>query len=433
MNISIFGLGYVGAVTAGCLTRQGHRVVGVDVHPQKVEAFHQGVPPIVEPGLDELLRAAKSKGLLHATTSAEDAIADTELSIVCVGTPSKVTGALDLSFVRGVTEQIGAALRKKLKSHALVLRSTMLPGSTAQLVHDFLSDITAVRLLDVFYYPEFLRESTAVADFDNPSLAVVGTRDGASPAEEWMKALFGRDAAVTDWATAEMVKYACNAFHAAKITFANEIGRVGRQMGLDARVVMDLLCRDTKLNLSPYYMKPGNPFGGSCLPKDVRALTNHARVSGLNLPMLESLLPSNERHLQGLLARVMESGQQEIVLLGLSFKAHTDDLRESAMVEVAQALLGRGYTLRIYEPALNLGALVGANKRVIDTRMPHLASLLKPDLKSALGGGGLIVATHKCAAVADLKPLVTPRHAVLDVNGWPELRELGIPYEGFCW
>lgn len=433
MNISIFGLGYVGAVTAGCLARQGHRIVGVDVHPQKVESFNQGIPPIIEPGLEELLKTAKAKGLLRATVSCEEAINDTELSIVCVGTPSKVTGALDLSFVRGVVDQIGNALRKKTKSHALVMRSTMLPGSTQAITQELLSDLMAVRLLQVFYYPEFLRESTAVADFENPSLAVVGTRDGGKPSAELMKSLFGEKAAVVNWNTAEMVKYACNAFHAAKITFANEIGRVGKQMGIDARAVMELLCQDTRLNLSPYYMKPGNPFGGSCLPKDVRALTNHARMNGVSLPMLDNLLPSNERHLQSLLSLITESGQSEVVILGMTFKSNTDDLRESAMVEVAQTLLGRGFKLRIYDPALNLAALVGANKRVIDSKMPHLASLLCPDLKTALGSQGLVVAAQRCAPVADLKQFVTAQHHVVDVNGWAELRELPSKYEGFCW
>ncbi len=432
-RISIFGLGYVGAVTAGCLSKQGHSIVGVDVHPQKVESFNAGIPPIIEPGLEELLKEAKAKGLLRATTSCQDAIETTELSIVCVGTPSKVTGALDLGYVRGVVQQIGDALRKKAKSHALVMRSTMLPGSTQAITEELLSDLVTARLLQVFYYPEFLRESTAVADFDNPSLAVVGTRDGSKPPVELMKALFGEKAAVVNWNTAEMVKYACNAFHAAKITFANEVGRVGKQMGIDSRAVMDLICQDTKLNLSPYYMKPGNPFGGSCLPKDVRALTNHARVNGVSLPMLENLLPSNDRHLQSLLGLITESGQSEVVILGMTFKSNTDDLRESAMVEVAQTLLGRGFKLRIYDPALNLSALVGANKRVIDTRMPHLASLLCPDLKTALGAEGLVVAAQKCAALADLRQFITAKHHVIDVNGWQDLRQLPSKYEGFCW
>jgi len=433
MNISIFGLGYVGAVTAGCLSNRGHALVGVDVHPQKVESFNQGIPPIVEPGLDELLKSAKQAGRLRATLSCEEAIAATDLSIVCVGTPSTSAGALDLSFVRQVLKEVGAALRAKAKPHALVLRSTLLPGSTAKLVEEMLAGLVNDGALSVFYFPEFLRESTAVEDFEQPSLAVVGTRDGARPPTALMSELFGANAAVVSWPTAELVKYACNAFHAAKITFANEVGRVGKGLGVDARAVMDLLCRDTKLNLSPLYLKPGNPFGGSCLPKDVRALTSRARAQGVELPMLESLLPSNERHLQSLLALIEGSGQREVVILGLSFKANTDDLRESAMVGVAQVLLGRGYRLRIYDPALNLAALIGANKRVIDTKMPHLASLLKADLASAIGARGLIVAAQKCAPLADLKKCVTPQHQVFDVNGWPELRELPARYEGFCW
>jgi GDP-mannose 6-dehydrogenase len=238
---------------------------------------------------------------------------------------------------------------------------------------------------------------------------------------------------VVNWATAETIKYACNAFHAAKITFANEIGRIGKALGVDSRTVMDLLCRDTRLNLSPYYLKPGNPFGGSCLPKDVRALTNHTRIHGLNVPMLESLLSSNERHLQSLLGLIEASGQREVVILGLSFKANTDDLRESSMVEIAQTLLGRGYSLRIFDPALNLAALIGANKRVIDVRMPHLASLLKANLAEALGPKGVVLVSQKCAPIADLAKHVTPSHHVIDVNGWADLKTLPARYEGFCW
>jgi GDP-mannose 6-dehydrogenase len=309
----------------------------------------------------------------------------------------------------------------------------MLPGSTTQLVAESLEALEASGLLQVFYYPEFLRESTAVADFENPSLAVVGSRQASKPPAELMRGLFGESTAVVNWETAEMVKYACNSFHAAKITFANEIGRLGKQMGIDSRAVMQLVCQDTKLNLSPYYLKPGNPFGGSCLPKDVRALTNHARVQGLSLPMLEGLLPSNQRHLESLLNCILESGQKQIVIVGLSFKANTDDLRESAMIEVAQTLLGRGYQLRIYDPALNLAALIGSNKRLIDMRMPHLASLLKPTLAEALGSEGLVIAAHKCVAIDELKQHLTAQHSVLDVNGWNELRGLPVRYEGFCW
>jgi GDP-mannose 6-dehydrogenase len=433
VNISVFGLGYVGVVTAGCLAGKGHHIVGVDVSGQKVESLNQGLAPIIEPGLPELLKSARDAGRLRATLSCGEGLGATEVSIVCVGTPSAISGALDLGYVRGVLREMASILRERRKRHTLVLRSTMLPGSTATLVAELLADLVRDGLLTVYYYPEFLRESTAVADFQNPSLAVVGTHDGTRPPEELMKALFGTEAAVVNWPTAEMIKYACNAFHATKITFANEVGRLGKQLDIDARAVMDLLCRDTRLNLSPYYMKPGNPFGGSCLPKDVRALTHCSRLQGVSLPLMESLLPSNERHLQSLLGLIMESGATEVVILGLSFKSNTDDLRESAMVEVAQTLLGRGYGLRIYDPALNLAALVGSNKRVIDTKMPHLASLLCADLKTALGSRGLVVASQKCATIEELSRHLTPEHSILDINGWKELAGLPVKYQGFCW
>jgi GDP-mannose 6-dehydrogenase len=433
MRISVFGLGYVGAVTAGHLARRGHTIIGVDVQTQKVEAFNRGEAPIVEPGLAELLQSAKENGLLRATESCAEAVAETDLSLVCVGTPSTVTGALDLQYVRRVTEQIAAALLRKRAPHTLVFRSTMLPGSTARLVGDFLSGPLSPAAASTFYYPEFMREGSALADCERPSLAVVGTVDGCLPPAGLMAQLFGEQAAVVTWHTAEMVKYACNAFHALKITFANEIGRLGKHIGVDAVSVMELLCRDTKLNISTSYLRPGNPFGGSCLPKDLNALTNHARQEGLHLPVLEHLVASNDRHLQSILRLVLGSDVDEVVILGLAFKENTDDLRESAMVEVAQVLLGRGYKIRIYDPALNLGAIVGANRRVIDTRMPHLASLLRGDLGAALGERGLIVAAQRCVTLEELRRAVTPQHRLLDVNGWRELQQLPIPYTGLCW
>jgi GDP-mannose 6-dehydrogenase len=433
MNISIFGLGYVGTVTAGCLARRGHSIVGVDVQTPKIDALNRGVPPILEPGIDTLLREAQCTGRLRATPDTAEAIAATELSIIAVGTPSTVTGALDLQYVRQVFRQIVEVLARSGKKHTLVLRSTMLPGSTAQLASEFLADPELRQRVALYYYPEFLREGTAVQDFEQPSLAVVGTGNGTAPPAVLVDALFGASAAAVDWATAEMVKYASNAFHATKVAFANEIGRVAKPTGVDARTVMELLCRDTVLNLSPYYMRPGNPFGGSCLPKDVRALAQFGRGHGLQLPLLESLLPSNERHLQSLLALIAGSGQTEIVVLGLAFKTDTDDLRESAMLEVTQILLGRGYQLRIYDPGLNLTALVGSNRRLIETKMPHLASFLHADLATAVGERGLIVAAQRCVSLPDLAKVVTPHHQVLDVNGWPELQRLPARYEGFCW
>jgi GDP-mannose 6-dehydrogenase len=432
MKISVFGLGYVGAVTAGCLADQGHHVIGVDIHPQKVEDFNQGLAPIIEPDLDVLLRQAHAQGRLRATSCCAEAIAGTDVSLICVGTPSQYNGAVDLRHAREVSRQIAEAFRAQPKRHALIYRSTMLPGSTRQLVSEFLGDWVEQGTVQVLYYPEFLREGTAVTDFRNPSLAVVGTRDGGPFGSE-LEPLLGARTPVVAWQTAEMVKYACNAFHAVKVTFANEVGRLGKQMSLDAQAVMRLLCQDTRLNLSPYYLRPGNPFGGSCLPKDVRALGYYGRQQGLSLPLLENLLASNYQHLQALLQKIAEQGHKEIIILGLSFKTGTDDLRESALVEVAQNLVGHGYTVRIYDPQLNLARMVGSNRRVIDLKMPHLASLLKEDLPLALGQKGLILAAQKTASIDELARAVTPQHRILDINGWPELRKLPIPYEGLCW
>lgn len=432
MKISVFGLGYVGAVTAGCLTEQGHHVIGADIAAQKVDDFNRGQAPIIEPGLDALFWQAYGKGLLKATQKVTEAIAVSDVSLVCVGTPSKHNGALDLKHVLEVTRQIAEALRANPKKHTLIYRSTMLPGTTEDMVKQFLGDLVAPGTLEVLFYPEFLREGTAVADFREPSLVVVGTREG-QPFSPELKPLLGDKVPVVTWRTAEMVKYACNAFHATKVAFANEIGRLGKQMQIDAQAVMKLLCQDTRLNLSPYYLKPGNPFGGSCLPKDVRALSHFGRQNGLSLPMLENLLVSNKQHLQSLLELISESGQREVVILGLSFKPDTDDLRESAMLEVAQNLLGHGYQIRIYDPQLNLARIVGSNRRVIDTKMPHLASLLREDLASALGTQGLVLAAQKCATAVELSKVLTPQHHILDINGWPELQKLGVRYEGLCW
>ena len=432
MKVSIFGLGYVGAVTAGCLTKVGHTVVGVDVQAEKVESIASGVSPIIEPELDGLLAEAAKNSLLSATQNHEQAIETTDVSLVCVGTPSSQNGELNLQFVRQVIGQIADKVRVSGKSHDLVLRSTMLPGSTQKIADNLLADLLGSGKLRLFFYPEFLREGTAVTDFDDPSLVVVGTHDGSAFPKD-LSPLFGADAPSVNWPSAEMVKYACNAFHATKVTFANEIGRIGKNMGVDSRSVMRLLCQDTRLNLSPYYLRPGNPFGGSCLPKDVRALTHEGRRGGEELPLLESLLPSNEAHLAKLIELTKRLAKDRVTLLGLSFKSDTDDLRESPMVEVAQHLLGRGFELSIYDPQLNLAKLIGTNKRVIDEKMPHLATLLTGDLDAALGQSGLVIAAQKCIDLETLRPLITTEHTLLDVNGWPELRDLPAHYEGFCW
>ncbi len=432
MSISIFGLGYVGVVTAGCLTHQGFEVVGVDVHPHKVADFNQGKAPILEPEVDQYIQQASAHGRLRATEDAADAIDSTDISIVCVGTPSLSSGDLDLTAVRQVTQAIAEALRSQAKDHVLVYRSTMLPGSTRSLVKELLNDLVEAGRLKVFYYPEFLREGTAVRDFQDPSLMVVGTRNGEPPPSSLVK-LFGVEAEVVPWETAEMVKYATNAFHATKITFANEIARLSKRLGVNSRVVMELLCEDTRLNISSCYLRPGNPFGGSCLPKDVRALNQYARKNDVPVPMIEHLLASNQRHLESLVRLIEDTDQEEVVILGLSFKVDTDDLRESAMVEVAQFLLGHGYRLRIYDPQLNLKQLVGTNKKMVENKLPHLASFLYRNLGSAIGQQGAIVAAQRCANLSELNKLVSSRHTIIDVNGWPELEELAGTYHGLGW
>jgi len=433
MNISIFGLGYVGAVTAGCLAEKGHRILGVDVQPSKVAAFKAGQSPIIEPELDALLRQARNTGHLDATTDVAHAVATTDLSIICVGTPSLASGRLNLDYVRKVTEQISAALRTLGKRHRLLFRSTMLPGSTRQMVTDFLTDLIQAGEVEVFYCPEFLREGTAVKDFRQPSLAVLGTDDGQPPQDADIAGLLGGDPEWLNWEGAEMIKYACNYFHALKVGFANEIGRLSKTLDVDGARVMNVLCQDTKLNISPYYMRPGNPFGGSCLPKDVSALSSLARMEGVSLPLLESTLATNNAHLDSLIKQITQHPTRRVGLLGLSFKADTDDLRGSPMVAVAETLLGRGYQLRIFDPQLNLSRLVGANEAEIQRRMPHLASLLCATAGEVLDGSDLIVASQACAAIDSLRPHVQPHHHVIDVNGWPALKELPCGYEGLCW
>jgi len=433
MRVSVFGLGYVGAVTAGCLAKRGHRVIGVDVNPRKVELLGRGEAPILEPSLGEMLREARAKGLLSATCSCAHAVAATDTVIICVGTPALESGDLDLSSVRQVLGDISTALRVQRRAQAVVLRSTVLPGSTARLVEEFLADLECNGLVKIFYHPEFTREGTAVADFEAPSLTVVGTRQGRPVPPDMIEELFGVGAAVVDWETAELVKHACNAFHATKVAFGNEMGRVAKQLKVDGQRVLNLLCQDTKLNISPYYLRPGNPFGGACLPKDVRALVHHGHQVGVDLPLLRGVVESNQRQLESVLTALDRLGQREAVILGLSFKQGTDDLRESAMVEVAHALLCRGDRVRLYDPAVNLEALIGSNQRTLEAKLPQIESLWCRDLPTAIGQQGVLVVAHKCVPLAELAKVVTPRHVILDVNGWPELKSLPARYEGLCW
>jgi GDP-mannose 6-dehydrogenase len=433
MKVSIFGLGYVGAVTAGCLAELGHVIIGADVQPEKVEAFNTGRSPIIEPELDDLLSLARREGRLSATTQAAEAVLASDVSIICVGTPSLESGRLNLDFVRKVSEQIATVLKSSGKKHVILFRSTMLPGSTRQMVNDFFEDLRLAGQVSIYYCPEFLREGTAVKDFREPSLAVVGTHDGQAPGSAEAKELLGGTPAELAWEGAEMIKYSCNYFHALKVGFANEIGRLCKHLGEDGARVMDVVCSDTRLNISRYYMKPGTPFGGSCLPKDVSALLGYARQEGITLPLLDNTLGTNRAHLETLMKLIESKGVRKVGLLGLAFKADTDDLRGSPMVAVAETLLGRGYDLRIYDPSLNLSRMIGANAAEMNRRMPHLASLLKTDVTEVIEHAELVIASQKCVSVETLATLVKPGQQVIDVNGWRDLKTLPWNYEGLCW
>ncbi|MBE2287161.1 MAG: UDP-glucose/GDP-mannose dehydrogenase family protein [Prosthecobacter sp.] len=433
MTISVFGLGYVGAVTSGCLSQIGHQIIGVDVHEPKVRAFNEGRSPIVEPELDDMLQTACKDGRLRATTAAAEAVAASSISIICVGTPSLPSGSLDLGYVTHVTQQIAAALRQQAKKHVVVFRSTMLPGSTRRMVNDQFADLLESGQLQVYYCPEFLREGTAVADFREPSLAVVGTDDGNAPACPEILSLFGGTPSILRWEGAEMIKYACNYFHALKVGFANEIGRLSKHLDEDALRVMDVVCQDTRLNISRYYMRPGAPFGGSCLPKDVSALRSFARQQGINLPLLDNTQATNDAHQQQFVQLIEKSGKRRIGFIGLAFKADTDDLRGSPLVAAAETLIGRGHAVSIYDPHINLSRLIGSNEQQIQARMPHLAQLLKQDASEVIESSDVLVISQKCVPAATLQDCVRPEQIVIDVNGWAALQALPCRYDGLCW
>ena len=438
MKVSVFGLGYVGSVSAASFAADGHTVVGVDVNPDKVASLNEGRSPIVEKGLDELIRAGAANGSLRATTSTEEAVHATDLSLLCVGTPSRKNGSLDLTYLERVSEQIGSALRQKDGYHVVVVRSTVLPGTTHDVVIPTLERASGKQYgtgFGVTVNPEFLREGTAIQDFRQPPLTLVGHnyKSDAAPTE----ALYSKvDAPLvnTSIRTAEMIKYASNTWHALKVCFANEIGNLCKRVDIDSHEVMDIFCRDEKLNLSSYYMKPGFAFGGSCLPKDVRALQYRAKEVDLDMPVIKAILGSNQLQIQHALEQVMESGKKRVGLLGFSFKAGTDDLRESPIVILAEALLGKGYDLRIYDRNVSIARLVGANKEYINTQIPHLSSLLCETIDEVLEHSEVIVVGNAAPEFADALKRTRADQTIVDLVRVKTARE-DIPanYQGICW
>ncbi len=438
MRVSVFGLGYVGSVSAASFAADGHNVIGVDVNPGKVESLNSGRSPIVEPGLDDLIRTTSEGGHLRATTETAEAVHETDLSLLCVGTPSRRNGSLDLSYLERVSEQIGDALREKPAYHVVVVRSTVLPGTTHEVVIPALerrSGKTYGKDFGVSVNPEFLREGTALADFRQPPLTLVGHNYAADASGT--TALYGKvDAPLitTSIRVAEMMKYTSNTWHALKVCFANEVGNLCKSLDVDSHEVMSIFCQDDKLNLSPYYLKPGFAFGGSCLPKDVRALQYRAKEMDVAMPVIESILGSNRLQIEHAIDMVVHSGHKRVGLLGFSFKAGTDDLRESPIVILAEALLGKGYALKIYDRNVSLARLVGANREYIEHQIPHLSSLLCQTLEEVIDESDVIVVGNAAPEFSDAVTRCRPDQTVIDLVRLPVDRTaVAAKYEGICW
>ncbi|MCP4962120.1 MAG: UDP-glucose/GDP-mannose dehydrogenase family protein [Actinomycetia bacterium] len=395
MRVGVYGLGYVGSVTASLLAEAGHAVWGIDIDPGKVAKVGAGQAPVVEPGLDDILTKVVGEGRLQAVVAGRDEIPDLEVHVVCVGTPSLTNGSLDTGHVVAVAGDIGVRLAHGPRRQVIVFRSTMLPGTAdVQLVGllETSSGLVAGQDFGVAVCPEFMRETTAVADFNDPPFTVIGADDDwVSDVVAELFAFLHAPIRRVDLATAETIKYACNAFHAVKVAFANEIGRFARSTGADSRRVMEVFCSDDQLNISSAYLRPGFAFGGSCLPKDLRAVVHRARSLDLDLPLLSSVLPSNEQHLRHAIGLVLEHAPRSVGLLGLSFKTGTDDLRESPYVMLTEALLGKGIGVRIWDPDLQTDRLIGGNLSFIEQRLPHLARLLRPLPEAVVAGSDVVV------------------------------------------
>ena len=421
MRIAVFGMGYVGCVSAACLADQGHEIVGVDVNRDKLEMIRQGRSPIVEPDLDSLLARGTLAGRLRVTDDAAQAVAETELSMICVGTPSRSNGDLDTSYVERVAEDIGSGLtRARASRHVVAIRSTLLPGSLVRQVIPALERGSGRRAGEDFGVcanPEFLREGTAIADFKSPPFTVIGEMDQAS-GDVVARAYDGIDAPIhrLSLEAAAMVKYASNAFHAVKVAFANEIGAFCHDAGIDGVSVMRVFVQDRVLNASPAYLLPGYAFGGSCLPKDLRALVYSAKRSDTSVPLLSAVLPSNDVHLERVPALVSQTGRRRVTLIGLSFKVGTDDLRESPLVRLAERLLGSGYRLQIVDPDVSLGAVMGKNRDYLQKVLPHIEELLTTDLRGAVRDSDVVVIGKKIPARNELEQSLTADHTVIDLG-----------------
>ena len=437
MKISVFGMGYVGTVMAACLADQRHEVIGVDVNPTKVGLVNSGQTPVIEPKLGEMLREAVQDKRLRGTTDSAEAVMQSDLSLVCVGTPSMKSGRLDLHGVEKVSEEIGRALKGKKTFHTIAMRSTILPGTVDTLALPAIERESGKKHGDGFavcYNPEFMREGTAVADYYAPPFTVIGAQDPlhAQPVAQ-IYAGIDRPIIHTDIRTAEMLKYICNAYHALKIVFANEVGTMAKSVGVDSQKLMQIFCSDEKLNISRAYLDPGFAFGGSCLPKDVRAIVHKAKELDLKLPLFESMLPSNELHVRRGIDMVLATGKKKIGVLGLSFKPDTDDLRESPMIDLVKALLGEGCAVKIYDDKVELSRIIGANRQFVEETIPHIGRLLHSSLEEVVRDSEVIVVGRDAKEYANLPNLLTPAHTVIQLARSRSLEHSPAKQSGICW
>ena len=437
MKISIFGLGYVGAVSCACLPELGHEVIGVDTNPLKVGMINEGQSPVVEEGINELIAAAVQAGRLRATDDLETAVMNSEVSLISVATPSKPNYEPDLSAVDAVIESIGRVLARKSGAHTVVLRSTVAPGTTEERIQPLLERAAGRKVgdrLSLVFNPEFLREGSSVKDFHQPPQTVIGSVDpaGYDIIEAMYQGLPGAFVR-TECKVAESVKYLCNVFHAMKIVFANEAGSVLKACGLDGREVMKIFCQDTQLNISPAYLRPGFAFGGSCLPKEVKGFLTLARDREVAVPAIAGLLDSNESHVKTAYRLIAREGRRRVALFGLAFKPGTDDMRDSPLVALAEQLLGKGFEMRIFDRNVKLSQLLGKNKEFIEREIPHLDKLLCDTPEAALADAEVIVVGH--ADVGARKAIVAQAQGkrIVDLSGYAELRSSGGAYEGICW
>lgn len=437
MKISVFGLGYVGTVSAGCLAASGHIVWGVDVSADKVALINSGAAPIAEPEISDIIAKAQKRGLLKATVSSAEGILNTDISFISVGTPSLANGSFDLTQLKRVCEDIGVALQNKKTLHIIVFRSTTLPGTTEDVAIPILEKHSGKTIGNGFYVcysPEFLREGTSVNDYYHPPKIVIGERNaGEGDAMEEIYAGIKAPTIRTSIRVAEMVKYSDNAFHALKVTFANEIGNICKRFGIDSHAVMDIFCQDTKLNLSNVYLKPGFAFGGSCLPKDLRALSYDAKRTDVDVPVLNAILQSNASHIRSVIRRIVGLGKERVGFLGITFKPDTDDLRESPLVEVIETLRGKGFQVKIYDKNVVTNRLIGANKRFIEEHIPDLSSLLVERAEDVVDTAQVVVVGHSSTEFVPALKRMRADQLIIDLARIEGRESFTASYDGICW